>query len=178
LLSLLLLDVSILLTEHIILLVRFHKLSSECIPGTFIQDVIEPAWVEIVEQTFQICTLVIVSIFLLELIFKLALYGIAYFRASYWNIFDAIIVIAAFTGEMIFGVIFAAGIALLVPLRLVRLIRLSYAIVEIDESRHNAHEKVDELKNELKIEVQDQDGAIEVVEMPADSTPRTSASFI
>lgn len=129
-------DVFILFVEHILLIVRFQSLQNICKAETLISpEVLEEAsWIVSIELFFRIMTFIIVCAFMVEVIVKIFTYGLAFFE-SLWNIFDFVVISAAFAGEIVLANYSEFIVTLLLPIRVIRLLRFSHAVLEIQKER-------------------------------------------
>ena len=125
--SLLFFDLCILLTEHIVLIIRFHKLEQSCKIG----EVEEAPWIGITETGLRYATLVVVSLFMLELLLKIIGFGRIYFK-SIWNWIDFCAIVTAFVCEVALPALLGDIAHLVLPFRIIRLVRLTHVIVDLD----------------------------------------------
>jgi voltage-gated hydrogen channel 1 len=142
LIGLLVFDVCILFVEHLILIIQLQELNYACSPANKVPiESAEESWTKPVELALHIMTMVVVSIFMLELILKLVSAGWGYLRYAA-HVADSVIIIAAFVGEIVIP-LYAEGIVfLLLPLRIFRLMRLTYTMAEVTKEEMNAHHHI------------------------------------
>lgn len=133
--ALLILDMCILFTEHILLIYQLHLLETTCkhysINEPSEDHIAEEETIKVFELVFRYLTLAIVAIFMLELLLKLYAYGLHLF-SKIWDSIDALVILAAFFGEIFLAGLAEQYVTLLLPLRILRLIRYTHVIAEIE----------------------------------------------
>jgi hypothetical protein len=146
--SILSVDILLLLVEHIILIVRVQHLSNICKPDTLLEAEIieEPLWMFYTEKITHWFSFGIVCFLVLELILKLLVHQLSYFK-KVLNTLDAFLIVFAFLAEFFLPLVSdGLTIALLLPIRVMRLVRLTITALEVDHERRH-------LKNHSRIGV-------------------------
>lgn len=96
-----------------------------------------PEAVTSAEDVLAWTTVAILSIFALEQLAKLAVFGFRYFM-QFWHAFDAAIIVTSLVLEVLLRGPARDTVALLVVFRLWRLVRVMYGVVEVETAEHEA----------------------------------------
>jgi FlaA1/EpsC-like NDP-sugar epimerase len=173
-LGILIVDLCILLTEHVVLIVRFHDLQHFVEHNTSGTEYKEGEWVHPLENALAIMTYTIVVIFMLELVGKIIAFGSGYFRKR-WNILDAAVIVVAFAAEVALPFLLAVYateiVSLVLPLRIIRLLRFTATIAEANhESDEQNRENKKAKKRALLLVGQSDQGKTDLAATGSDPT--------
>lgn len=141
---LVILDLCVVLTELIL---------SSFYPGC--PDEERPDAVETAEEAFSWTSIAILSIFTIEILLKLFVFGVSYFK-NWLHFLDAAIIITSLILECVLRGIAQETVSLLIIFRLWRLVRVMHAVADVQgdvekEKLERHHEEMQQLQAELLI---------------------------